>query len=134
VNKKYQAVVGRKFEADRLMNDLLEAYKIANQMIYRHEKVLWAKAVGLETIYTLLTLRRSARVEYPRPLYLFELGRLKELVNPQVGEYSFELGFARDQFKALLIVDSQGRESHLSSLTIHLKTSQKMATEEAAGE
>ena len=133
VNKKYQAVVGRKFDADRLMNDLLDAYKIANQMIFRQEKVLWGKAAGLEMIYKLLTLRRSARVEYPRPLYLFELGRLKEVFNPQVGEYLFELGFARDQFKALLIVDSQGRESHLSSLTIYHKASQDVATEEESG-
>ncbi len=133
VAKKYQDVVGRKFDADRLMNDLLDAYKIANQMNFRGDKVLWGRAVGLETIYTLLTLRRSARVEYPRPLYLFELGRWKEFVNPHAGEYRFELGFARDQFKALLIVDSQGRESHLSSLTIHHKAPQEIATEEEAG-
>jgi hypothetical protein len=133
VVKKYQAVVGRKFDSSRLMNDLLEAYKIANQMIYRQEKVLWGRAVGLEMIYTLLTLRRSARQEYPKPLYLFELGKLKELVTLQVGEYRFELGFARDQFKALLIVDSRGRDSHLSSLTIY-HGPQEITTEEAAGE
>jgi len=133
VFKKYQAVVGRKFDSSRLMSDLLEAYKIANPMIYRQEKVLWGRAVGLEIIYTLLTLRRSARQEYPKPLYLFELGKLKELVTLQVGDYRFELGFARDQFKALIIVDSHGRESHLSSLTIY-RGHQESATEEAAGE
>jgi hypothetical protein len=133
VDTKYQAVVGRKFDSSRLMNDLLEAYKIANQMIYRQEKVLWGRAVGLEMVYTLLTLRRSARQEYPKPLYLFELGKLKELVTLQVGEYRFELGFARDQFKALVIVDSRGRDSHLSSLTIY-HGPQEIATEEAAGE
>ena len=78
-------------------------------------------------------LRRSARQEYPKPLYLFELGKLKELVTLQVGEYRFELGFARDQFKALVIVDSHGRDSYLSSLTIY-HGPQEIATEEAAGE
>ena len=134
VEKKYRAVVGRKFDSGRLMNDLLEAYKIANQMIYRGEKVVWGRAVGLETIYTLLTLRRSARQEYPRPLYIFELGRLKELVALRIGEYRFELGFARNQSKALLIVDSQGRESRVSSLTIYQDAPREMATEEAAVE
>ena len=101
------------------MKDLLQAYKFANKMAYREEDVIWGRAVGLDVIYELLTVKQSARQEYPKPLFVYNLGRLKEQFDLTHDGYRLELGFARNQSRALLVVDSQGRESRLSSLTVY---------------
>ena len=119
VAKQYQAVVGKKFDAAAFMRELLAAYKFANKVSYREEEVLWGRAVSLDTLYELLTLKRSSRQDYPKPLFAYELGRLKEQFDLTLDGFQFELGFARIQTKALVIVDSQGRESRVSSLTIY---------------
>ena len=119
VSSRYQAVAGKRFDAALFMKDLLQAYKFANKMAYREEDVLWGRAVGLDVIYELLTVKQSARQEYPKPLFVYNLGRLKEQFDLTYDEYRLELGFARNQSRALLVVDSQGRESRLSSLTVY---------------
>ena len=119
VSARYQAVAGKRFDAALFMRDLLNAYKAANKIAYREADVLWGRAVGLDAIYELLTLKQSARQEYPKALFVYNLARLKEQFDLTQDEYRLELGTARNQNKALLIVDSQGRESHISSLTIY---------------
>ena len=116
---RYQAVAGKRFDAALFMKDLLQAYKFANKMAYREEDVRWGRAVGLDVIYELLTVKQSARQEYPKPLFVYNLGRLKEQFDLTHDGYRLELGFARNQSRALLVVDSQGRESRLSSLTVY---------------
>lgn len=119
VSARYQAVAGKRFDAGSFMRDLLQAYKFANKMAFREEDVLWGRAVGLDVIYELLTVKQSARQEYPKPLFVYNLGRLKEQFDLTHDGYRLELGFARNQSRALLVVDSQGRESRLSSLTVY---------------
>ena len=119
VTGRYQAMVGKRFDAESFMKDLLQAYKFANKVAYREEEVLWGRAVGLEVIYDLLTVKQSARQEYPKPLFIYNLARLKEQFDLKFEEYRMELGTARNQSKALLLVDSQGRENRVSSLTIY---------------
>lgn len=116
---RYQKIIGKKFDANRFMKELLAAYKYANRSAYREKDVLWGRAVSLDTIYELLTMRRSGRQEYPKQLYAYDLGCLKEQFDMVIDDYKFELGFARNQSKAVLIVDSHGRESRVSSLTVY---------------
>ena len=116
---RYQALVGRRFDTEAFMRDLLQAYKFANKVAYREEEVLWGRAVTLDSIYELLTIKQTARQEYPKPMFVFNLARLKEQFDLKYEEYRLELGTARNQAKTLLIIDSQGRESRISSLTIY---------------
>ncbi len=119
VSLRYQKVVGKKFDAKRLMKELMGAYQYANRYVYRGEDVFWGRAVSLELLYELLTLRKPGKLDYPKTLYLYELGLLKEQVDLSIEGFTFEFGFAREQSKALVIVDSRGRESRISSLTIY---------------
>lgn len=116
---RYQKVVGKKFDAKRLMKELMGAYQYANRYTYRGEDVLWGRAISLELLYDLLTLRKPSKQDYPKSLYLYELGLLKEQPDLSVDGFAFEFGFAREQSKALVLVDSRGRESRVSSLTIY---------------
>ncbi len=119
VGTRYQKLIGKRFDGTGFMRELLGAYKVANKLAYREGNVLWGRAVALEELYELLTLKRGSRQEYPKPLFLFELGRLKEQFEMKLDEYQFEFGFPRKQEKAVAIVDSRGRESRVSSLTIY---------------
>ncbi|SDD78708.1 hypothetical protein [Sporomusa acidovorans] len=119
VGVRYQKLIGKRFDGTGFMRELLGAYKVANRLAYREGNVLWGRAVALEELYELLTLKRGSRQEYPKPLFLFELGRLKEQFEMKLDEYQFEFGFPRKQEKAVTIVDSRGRESRVSSLTVH---------------
>lgn len=116
---RYRGLVERKFDSQRFCRDLLEAYQIANKLAYGKNEVLWGRAVSLNTIYDLLTVTQSSKRDYPKVLYTYELARLKEQFEIRYKNYTFEFGFARNQAHALLLVDSKGRESRVSSLTIH---------------
>ncbi len=119
VFKKYKDLTGKKFDALSFMKELKEAYSIVNQLTYREKNVIWGKAVSLNDIYNKLTLRKASKQDYPKQLYLYELGRLKENSNMTFENYRFEFGFEKNPSKALLIVDSKGVESRLGSLTIY---------------
>ena len=119
VFNKYKALTGKKFDEINFMKELKEAYSIVNQLTFREKNVIWGKAVSLIDIYNKLTLRRSAKQDYPKQLYLYELGRLKENSNMSYENYKFEFGFEKNPSKALLIIDSKGVESRLGSLTIY---------------
>lgn len=120
VSDRYKTLVEKRLDSQRFCRELLDAYRIGNRIAYRQNDVLWGRAVSLTTIYDLLTVRRSSRQEYPKELYIYDLGRLKEQFEIRYQGYRFEFGFARNQGHALLVIDSQGRESRLSSLIVHL--------------
>ncbi len=127
VRMRYLRVTSRRFNANALMRDLLDCYRMAVAIQYpeqvREEMQKPADraglAVPLQLIYQLLTLRSSSRQEYPRQFFLYDLGLLTELPELVYRDYRFELGFARNQGVAQVIVDSQGREHRFSSLTVH---------------
>lgn len=119
VSKRYKKVTEKKFDTERFLKELLAAYKKANQLTYREADVLWGKAAPLELLYDLLTLKQSAKKDYPKSLFIYELARLKEQFDMRYEGYQFELGFARNQERAFVLVDSHGKESRHSSLTIY---------------
>ncbi len=124
VSVRYKKLVERKFDSERFCRELVDAYRTGNRIAYKQDDVLWGRAVSLSTIYDLLTVRRSTRQEYPKELYIYELGRLKEQFEIGYQNYRLEFGFARNQAHALLVIDSQGRESRISSLIVHREEGQ----------
>lgn len=116
---RYRRIVGRRFDHTRFCKELLAAYEWANQHASRKGSVLWGHPVSLRTIYKLLTIRQSSRQDYPESLFIYELGRVQERFNIVLEGYRFELGFERDQSQAFVIVNSHGRESRVSTLTVH---------------
>ena len=119
VSIRYKKISGRKFNLSAFLKDMLEAYSVSNRLNYREKDAAWGRAVPLNDIYELLTLKQTARQDYPKQFFMYDLGLLKEQATISYGEYRFELGFARSQSKAIVIVDSLGRESRISSLTIY---------------
>lgn len=115
----YKKTIGKKFDTAAFMKDLLEAYNYANRLTFREGDILWGKAVPLELIYTLFSVKKSVRLEYSKIAFMYEIGRLKENSDMSIEGYKFEFGFARNQSRAMTILDSQGRESKISSLTIY---------------
>jgi hypothetical protein len=118
VAARYKKLVDKKFDSQRFCRELVDAYQTGNRIAYKQDEVLWGHAVSLSTIYELLTVRYSARQEYPKELYIFELGRLKEQLEIRYQNYRLVFGTAKKQKNALLVTDSQGRENSLSSLII----------------
>ena len=118
-SKQYDRIVKRKSDHQRFCRDLLAAYEKANRLSFKGDSVLWGKAVSLNNIYELLTLRQASRGDYPREVFIYELARLKEQPEIRYREYRFELGFSRNVANTLLIVDHQGRESRVGSLIIY---------------
>ena len=61
VEKLYQSLVSKKFDTAGFLKELLAAYKFANKIAFRDDEVQWGRAVHLDTLYELLTLKRSDR-------------------------------------------------------------------------
>ncbi|HBP38326.1 MAG TPA: hypothetical protein DD640_06225 [Clostridiales bacterium] len=121
VSVRYKKVIARKFNAAAFMKDLIEAYQLANQLKYHEKNIVWGRAVPIIELYELLTIKASARQDYPKQFFIFDLGLFKESAALDLDCYRFELGFARNPSRAMTVVDSSGRESHISSLTIYCK-------------
>jgi hypothetical protein len=119
VGVRYKKVLARKFNATAFMKDLIEAYRLANQLKYHDKKMVWGRAVPITDLYDLLTVKAAARQDYPKQFFVFDLGLFKESAALELDRYRFELGFARNPTRAMTVVDSSGRESHISSLTIY---------------
>lgn len=117
---RYRKVITRKFNATAFMKDLLEAYRISARLNFREKEAPYGRAVPIMELYDILTLRQGSRQEYPSQFFTFDLGLLKESGLMRMDRYHFELGFARDQKRAIVVVDSRGREDRISSLTVHL--------------
>ena len=116
---RYKKVISRKFNAQAFMKDLLEAYQFANRITFLGKEPIWGRAVSLMDLYDIMTVKATSRQDYPKQFFVFDLGLLKESPTMELDPYRFELGFARHQSRALVVVDSSGRENHFSSLTIY---------------
>lgn len=119
VQNKYKKITNKKFDTSGFMKELIEAYKVVNKCTYREKDIIWGKAVKILDIYSILTLKRSTKLDYPKQLYMYELAQLKENSEMVYEDCKFELGFARNPTDAIVIVDSKGVESRISSLTIY---------------
>jgi len=115
----YKSLVEKRFDSQRFCRDLLAAYEYGNKIAYHNDKVLWGKAVSIFTIYDLMTGYHVSRQIYPKNLFSYELGRLKEQYDICYKEYRFDFGQARNPSHGLVVVDSYGRESRISSLIIY---------------
>ena len=119
VNIRYKKITNKKLDINVFMKELFDAYQYINKITFRNKDTIWGKAIKLTELYGLLTIKRSTKQEYPKQFYQYELGLLKENLNLSFNGYRFEFGFAKDISKAIAIIDSKGKVSHVSSLTIY---------------
>lgn len=121
VAKEYQRVVNSKLNTERFCQELLSAYEILNRLTLKEDSVVWAHPITLKEIYKLLTLKYSAKQEYSEAIFTYDLARLKEHFDICYEGYRFELVPSRNQSSGLLLVNSKGQESRVSSLIIYDK-------------
>lgn len=117
---QYNRVINSKFDSTRFCRELLSAYETLNLLTLKSNEVNWGHSVSLKDIYRLLTLKQSVRQDYPEPLFTYDLARLKEQSEIRYDRYQFDLEPSRDPGKSLLLINSQGQESRVSTLAIHL--------------
>jgi hypothetical protein len=118
---RYKKVTQRRFNSQAFLKDLLEAYHIANRLNFREATPKYGLAVPLMELYDILTLRAGARQEYPSQFFIFDLGLLMESGAMETERYRFELGTAKEQKRAIVVVDGKGVDHRVSSLTVHEK-------------
>ncbi len=121
VSKEYQRVVNSKFNAERFCQELLSAYEMLNRLNLKQDSVVWGHPITLKEIYKLLTLKQTAKQDYPEALFTYDLARLKEQFDISCDGYRFELVPSRNQSSGLLLVSSKGQDSRVSSLIIYDK-------------
>jgi len=121
VSKEYQQVINSKFNADYFCQELLVAYEMTNRLNLKQDSALWGHPVTLKEIYKILTLKQSVKQDYPEALFTYDLARLKEQFEICYDGRKFELVPSRNQSSGLLLVNSKGQESRVSSLIIYDK-------------
>ncbi|MDX2270932.1 MAG: hypothetical protein NW237_03150 [Cyanobacteriota bacterium] len=119
VSRHYKRVLEGRFDANRFCQELLAAYQILNPLLMHAPSVTWGHPVPLKEIYRLLTLRQVARQDYPEALFAFDLARLQEQADIHDDSYRLELIPSRQSATGLLLVNSRGQESRVSSLAIY---------------
>lgn len=124
VSHEYQKVVNSKFNAEHFCHELLVAYEMLNQLNLKNDAVVWGHPITLKEIYKLLTLKQSVKQDYPEVLFAYDLARLKEQFEISYDSRRFELVPSRNQSSGLLLVNSRGQESRVSSLIIYDKNSE----------
>lgn len=129
VSQEYQKIVNSKFNAEHFCQELLVAYEMLNQLNLKRDSVLWGHPVTLKEIYKILTLKQSVKQDYPEVLFAYDLARLKEQFEISYDSRRFELAPSRNQSSGLLLVNSKGQESRVSSLIIYDKTMDKPEAE-----
>ncbi|KAM3114239.1 hypothetical protein [Phormidesmis sp. 146-33] len=117
---QYSRVINSKFDSTRFCRELLSAYETLNRLALQNNEVIWGHSVSLKEIYRLLTLKQSVRQDYPEPLFTYDLARLKEQPQIRYDRYQFDLEPSRETAKTLLLINSQGQESRVGTLAIHL--------------
>jgi hypothetical protein len=120
VEAQYRKVIESKFDSTRFCRELLSAYEMLNRLLVKQEEVVWGSPVPLKDIYRILTLKQTTRQDYPEAMFVFDLARLKEQTEIMYDKYQFDLEPSRNQASAFLLVNSQGQESRVSNLAIHL--------------
>lgn len=121
VAKEYQRVVNSKLNTEQFCQELLSTYEILNRLTLKEDSVVWGHPITLKEIYKLLTLKSSAKPDYPEALFTYDLARLKENFDIRYEGHQFELVPSRNQSSGLLLVNSKGQESRVSSLIIYDK-------------
>lgn len=121
VSKEYQKVINSKFNAERFCQELLSAYEMLNVLTLKKDAVVWGHPITLKEIYKLLTLKQTAKQDYPEALFTYDLARLKEQFDVNYNGYQFELVPSRNQSSGLLLVSSKGQDSRVSNLIIYDK-------------
>lgn len=121
VAKEYQRVANSKFNVEQFSQELFSAYEMLNRLNLNKDSVVWGHPIALKEIYKLLTLKNSAKQDYPEALFTYDLARLKEQFDISHNGYRFEFVPSRNQSSGLLLVSSKGQESRVGSLTIHDK-------------
>lgn len=119
LKKKYSTITKKPFNRERFCKDLLEAYKILNKLTYQSSDVKWGNAVLLTKIYELITISSTYRQEYSKANFIFDISRLKDQFEIKFDKFQFNFGTSRDISNTLLVVDSNGNESRLSTLIVH---------------
>ncbi len=119
--QEYQKIINNKFNAEILCKDLLGAYEMANKLNLNKDSVVWGHPVPLKEIYKLLTLKQSAKQDYPEIMFSYDLARLKEQFDIGYDGHRFEFVPSRNQSSGFLLVNSKGQESRVSSLIIYDK-------------
>ena len=122
VSKEYQRVINSRFNAERFCQELLIAYEMGNRLNLKQDSVVWGHPVTLKEIYKLLTLKQSAKQDYPEALFTYDLARLKEQFDISYEGHRFELVPSRNQASGLLLINSKGQESRVSGLIIYDKS------------
>jgi hypothetical protein len=117
VEGQYRKVIDSKFDATRFCRELLSAYEVMNLASVKQKQVLWGHPIPLKDIYRILTVKQSARQDYPEPLFTFDLARLKESPEIRYEEYLFDLQPSRE-LPSFVLINSQGQESRVSTLAI----------------
>ena len=130
VAKEYQQVISSKFDADRFCQELLTAYEMSNRLNLKNDSVLWGHPITLKEIYKLLTLKHSTKQDYPEALFTYDLARLKEQFDIRYNDRRFELVPSRDQSSGLLLINSKGQDSRVSSLSIYDKNSEEIESQD----
>jgi hypothetical protein len=120
VAAQYRKVIDSKFDANRFCKELLATYELLNCLMLKQDSVAWGHSVPLKEIYRLLTFKQAAKQDYPEALFVFDLARLKEQTEIQYDRYQFDLEPSRNSSSSFLLVNSQGQESRVSTLAIHL--------------
>lgn len=124
VSKEYQRVLNSKFNAEHFCQELLIAYEMTNRLTLKQDSAVWGHPVSLKEIYRLLTLKQSVKQDYPEALFTYDLARLKEQFDIHYNGRRFELVPSRNQTSGLLLVNSKGQESRVSSLIIYDKNNE----------
>lgn len=116
VGKLYRQVSQSRFEPTQLCRELLGAYELLSP---RMTGTPWGQTVPLKGIYRVLTLRTSARQEYPESLFAYDLARLREQYEVRYEGHLFEFVPSRHQTENLVLVDRKGQESRIGSLVVY---------------
>jgi hypothetical protein len=120
VSAQYRKVIDSKFDSNRFCKELLATYELLNCLMLKQDSVSWGHSVPLKEVYRLLTFKQAAKQDYPEALFVFDLARLKEQPEIQYDRYQFDLEPSRNSASSFLLVNSQGQESRVSTLAIHL--------------
>jgi len=119
IAKYWQKITRGRLNREEFVQALMAAYQYANREVYREKEVLWGRAVPLEIIYNILTLHRGFRREYTREQFMFDIARIRESLGAGLAGYRLEFGYARHQERAMVVIDSQGREHRLKSINFY---------------
>lgn len=118
VAQKRKKLMETPFHSEKFCDSLLEAYKIANRLMFTEKKARWGKGVSLKRIYELLTIRPQGKKDYPKELFVYDLSRWKESGAKNPNGMVFQLDAIKGE-PALELALSDGRRMSVNNLTIH---------------